>query len=362
MAGVRQRVLFLSSSLAGGGAERFVSTVLVHLDRARFEPLLCLLRHEVDYPLPTDVPVDVLDKRRPWQLPRAILRCARTLDRRRPDVVVSAFAYPTRVAGGALGLAQRRPRWLARVSLPTGDTDPPWLRPWMRRLYRRADAVVANSRALCRDVETRYGVATRHLPNATDFAALECGAGTPVPPPAPGRPRLLSLGRLEPQKRHDRLLEAVARLAEPELVICGEGPERARLERRARELGVADRVRLPGFVAQPFAWLRSADLFVLASDAEGLPNALVEAQGAGLAAVVTDCPSGPAEVVAHGETGLVVPPGDTDALVAAVAELLRDEPRRRRMGQAARARARARWDAAATTRALESLLLELTGD
>jgi N-acetylgalactosamine-N,N'-diacetylbacillosaminyl-diphospho-undecaprenol 4-alpha-N-acetylgalactosaminyltransferase len=363
--GDRQRVLFVSSTLSGGGAERFVSTVLTHLDRTRFVPLLCLLRREITYPLPDDVEVVSLGKRRPWHIPGAIIGLARHVDRLRLDAVVSAFAHPNLVTGSALLLARRRPRWLARISSPPEQTDPAPLRPWMRRLYERADGLVANSEALCRRFAATYPIArgARYLPNATDFAQIDALAGERVPAAPAGRLRVVSAGRLEPPKRFDLLLEAVATLRDRfdlELVICGEGGERARLEDRSRALGLADRVRLAGFVANPFAWMASADLFALSSDAEGLPNALVEAQGLGLAAVATDCATGPAEIVAAGETGLLVPTGDARALAGALAQLLGDDAGRREMGRAARERIRARYAAEPVTRALEAQLLELT--
>ena len=90
---------------------------------------------------------------------------------------------------------------------------------------------------------------------------------------------------------HHLLLEAVAKLADRfaiELVICGEGPQRARLEAVGGRLPAGTRLLLPGFVANPFAWMASADIFALASDVEGLPNALVEAQGLGVGLTAED--------------------------------------------------------------------------
>jgi glycosyltransferase involved in cell wall biosynthesis len=364
VADARLRVLFVCSHLTGGGAERFVSTVLGFLDRDRFAPSLCLLRGERTYPLPEDVPLAVLDKRRPWQMPRAIVRLARLCDALRPEVVLSAFSYPSFVTGNALALARHRPGWVARVASDPQRDESGWLRPWMRRLYRRADLVVANSQALVWRFDLVYPELrgrVRRLPNATDFALLDRLAAEAVEPPAPGRLRVASAGRLARVKRFDLLLDALARLRahrDVELVVCGEGPERSRLERRARRLGLDDRVRLLGFQANPHRWIASAQLFALASDSEGLPNALIEAQGLGVAAVATDCPSGPREIVDDGETGLLVPPGDAAALAAAIDALAGDPARRLAMGAAARTRARARFSAAEVTRELEALLRE----
>jgi glycosyltransferase involved in cell wall biosynthesis len=360
----RRRILFVSSSLAGGGAERFVSTVLSCLDRERFRPSLCLFRRDVVYPLAEDVPVSVVEKTRPWQLPFAVLGLARLIDRQRPDAIFSAFASPSFVTGNALRLARHRPAWIARVSSDPDHTEPGPLRPWMRTLYGRADLVVANARALCARFDAVYGGSgARWLPNATDFDSLEALARNPAPATASGRRRIVSLGRLERVKRFDLLLEAAARLqpeTDLELVICGEGAERPALERQARELGLADRLQLPGFLSNPFPWLAASDLFVLTSDAEGLPNALLEAQGLGLAAVATDCDHGPREIVDDRETGRLVPTGDAAALADAIGQLLADDALRREMGERARTRIRARYAAEPVTRALEDLLLEVT--
>jgi N-acetylgalactosamine-N,N'-diacetylbacillosaminyl-diphospho-undecaprenol 4-alpha-N-acetylgalactosaminyltransferase len=358
-------VLFVCSSLAGGGAERFVSTALGELDRARLEPSLCLLDREIAYPLADDVPCFDLDKRRPRHLPRSILRLARLLDRLRPAVAMSAFSYPSFVLGNALWLARHRPGWVARVSSSPDLSEAGLLRPWMGALYRRADVVLANSDALRRRFDATYprvGRAARRLPNAVDFPRIERLAAEAVPPPPAARARLVSVGRLERVKRFDLLIDALARLAaqaDVELVICGRGPERGRLESLARRLGVADRVHLPGFLANPYPWIASAELFALSSDSEGLPNALIEAQGLGVTAVATDCDFGPREIVEHGATGLLVPPGDAEALAAALAELLRDAPRRRAFGEAARRRALAQFAAGPVTRRLEEILLEV---
>lgn len=367
MGSAAARVLFVSGSLGGGGAERFVSTVLGQLDRERFAPELCLFRREIDYPLPGDVPLALAERGGPLGLAAAVARLARLIDRRRPAAVLSAFASPSFVTGSALLLARQRPPWLARVSSDPDLTEPgPLLRRWMRALYRRADRVVANARFLCERVEAVHAPpgGVHHLPNATDFEALDDLAREDAPGAPAGRLRVISVGRLERVKRFDLLLEAVARLRarfDLELVILGEGRERPRLEARARASDLAGRVQLPGFSPNPYAWLARADLFALSSDSEGLPNALVEAQGLGLAAVATDGASGAADVVEDGVTGRLVPAGDAAALAETLAELLADAPRRAVLGQRARERARARFAAAPVTRALEAHLDAIIG-
>jgi glycosyltransferase involved in cell wall biosynthesis len=144
---------------------------------------------------------------------------------------------------------------------------------------------------------------------------------------------------LEPQKQFDYLLRAFARCssrhAEWSLAIIGEGSERKNLEQIAVELGIADRVRWLGVVAQPERVLLEASIFVLSSRYEGFPNALLEAMSSGLAAVSFDCPSGPAEIIRHEIDGLLVPPQDLEGLAAALDRLMADEVLRERLGRRA---------------------------
>jgi glycosyltransferase involved in cell wall biosynthesis len=132
----------------------------------------------------------------------------------------------------------------------------------------------------------------------------------------------IAAGRLVKKKGFDVLLDALARTRrrrEVRLVILGEGPERSTLESRVAALGLRDVVALPGFVENPLAWFARADLFVLSSFAEGMPNAMLQAMAAGCPVVATDCPSGPREILEDGRWGTLVPPGDAGALAEAIA-------------------------------------------
>jgi len=188
--------------------------------------------------------------------------------------------------------------------------------------------VTAQTEAVCRLLPGRCMV----LPNPVESPA-EGESAPPLGLPA-GRV-LLALGRLAPEKGFDLLLTAFADLAPSRphwsLVILGEGPERPRLEAQRRRLGLEGRTHLPGAVADPSAWLRRAKLFVLSSRYEGFSNALCEAQAWGVPAVAFDCESGPAEILRHGVSGLLVPPGDVPALAASLARLMDDEALRRSM-------------------------------
>ena len=170
----------------------------------------------------------------------------------------------------------------------------------------------------------------------------------PVPPAgaAPDRRSdghtIGAVGRLVPQKGFDLLLDAFARVAQRipdwKLVIWGEGPERAALERQRDRLGLADRVSLPGVTEKPGDWVPRTDLFVLSSRFEGWGIVVGEAMGAGLSVVSFDCQWGPAEMIEHDRSGLLVPNGDGAALGESIVALCNDPARRAALGQAARER------------------------
>jgi glycosyltransferase involved in cell wall biosynthesis len=199
------------------------------------------------------------------------------------------------------------------------------------------------------------------LPNPTDFKTIdELARSRPEFKRTGSGPVLISVGRLSEAKRYDVLLEALLQVRQripAEWWLCGDGPERRKLRRRAEQLGVAGYVRWLGHCQNPFPLMRQADLFVMSSDYEGLPNALIEAQGLGLPAVSTNCPYGPDEIIEDGVTGLLTPVGDAHAIAHAVFRMLDEPASRQRMGDAARNRARKLFGVDLITRQWEEMLL-----
>jgi glycosyltransferase involved in cell wall biosynthesis len=160
-----------------------------------------------------------------------------------------------------------------------------------------------------------------------------------IPPDAPV---LGVLARLAPQKGLTYLVSALpailAQYPDTYVLVVGEGYLRPDLEAQAQELGVESRLLLVGYHANVVDYLRASDMFVLPSLFEGMPLSILEAMGAGLPVIATAVDGTP-EVVIDGETGLLVPPADPEALAQAVNRLLDDRQLAARMGQAGRARA-----------------------
>ena len=203
-----------------------------------------------------------------------------------------------------------------------------------RALWRFADAVVTNSYAVAADLKRiapAISPRVRVIRNPVVCPDLSARAMEPVDHPWLSEdevPVVLAAGSLGPIKDHATLLKAFALVAgerPARLVIIGEGGQRDHLLALAHELRIADKVDLPGFQRNPFAWMARARVFVMSSLFEGAPNALVQAMACGTAVVSTDCPGGTREILGDGAWGALTPVGDHPALAAAISEAL-DNP------------------------------------
>ncbi len=364
---VTRTLLLVSGSLNKGGAERFASTLMQHLDRARVRPQLCLARDEIGYPLAEDVALHILDHSGIWHLPRTVSRLRRLIDQIRPEVLLSNLHATNVVCGMALRGSAHQPTWVARIGSNPAEADGVLGSFLARRLYPRADRVAVVARGLVSAVKSHYPCTKDRisvLPNPTDFDAIDRWAEEPplrVKPEA--GPLVIAIGRVRPEKRYDLLIDAIERVRkrhQATLWICGDGPRLQAIRKQVRRLRLEGSVRLLGHCANPYALVRQADVFVLSSDFEGLPNALIEAQGLGIPAVSTRCRYGPEEIIEDGRTGLLTPVGDAEALAEAISKILADTELRRRMIVAARAVTRERFAAGALTRAWEAAMFSET--
>lgn len=208
------------------------------------------------------------------------------------------------------------------------------------RWYPHAAAIVAVSNGVADDVAAFTGLPRERVTtiyNPVDIAQISASADAEIDEPwlKSGQPPVVvAVGRLDRQKDYPTLLRAFAvvrRRQRLRLIILGVGPDRDRLSALCGELGVAEDVKFTGLVANPFAYMRRASLFVLASLWEGFPNALLEALACGCPVVSTDCPSGPRELLADGTYGPLVPVGDPTALAEAMLASLDAPPPRRRL-------------------------------
>jgi glycosyltransferase involved in cell wall biosynthesis len=344
-AGERLRVLLLIDRLRGGGAESFVVGLATHLPRERIDVSVCATRAKV-----TGLLVEMLDaagvrhvaleRRSRWDLLR--MRRLATLLRSGRFDIVHAHKFGSNVWGTLLGRACGIPVVIAQEHSWSYQGRP--LRKWIdgRVVGRLATRFVAVSDAdAARMVEKEKvppgkvvvmptGYIARPFASDTDLRS-ELGVG-------PETPLIGTAVILRYEKAIDVLLEAHARLLasmpEAHLVIAGDGPIRTELEGYAQGLPLDGRVHFLGPRDDVDAILRSLDVAVLSSDFEGKPLFVFECM-ANRTPLVATAVGGLLELVRDGETGVLVPPRDPEALAGAVAGLLADREKAAKIAAAA---------------------------
>lgn len=335
------RLALFLPTLDDGGAER----VMLQLGDS-----FAARGHPVD--LVIGIPGGPLDSQVPPSVRRVELGASRSilalpalvryLRAVRPAALLSTLEHSNVLALWARALARTGTRVVLREAsmvMPAATLEGPRLkvqRRVMRLFYGRADAIVGVSRSVSDSLTGELGIPadlvhTVYNPVITPELALKAAAPLDDPWFAPGAPPVvLGVGRLVPQKGFATLVRAFAdlRARRPaRLVILGEGAERGALEALARELGVGDDVRLPGFDHNPFRWMARAAAFALPSQFEGLPGALIQAMACGCRVISTDCPGGSREILADGALGPLVPVGDAAALARGISALLDEAAR-----------------------------------
>lgn len=333
------KVALFISSLEGGGAERVIVT-LANQFAEQGHQVDFLLRKKVGVYLSEVSPkVNIVDFGKARMI-QCLLPLMRYLHAERPVGLLSSLPYPNMLNVMATRLIRARTRAVVReANTPsmrargTALTRKDWIieRLNLKLWYPQADWVVAVSSGVLRDLYRSTAVPRERIvliynPSYTN-RLLELRE-QPVEHPwfALGEPPVvLGVGRFYPQKDFSTLIKAFAlvRAQRPaRLVILGEGPLRPQLEALAQQLGVADQVSMPGFVENPFAYMRRAAVFVLPSQYEGLPNVLIQAMACGCPVVSTNCPSGPEDILDNGKYGHLVPVGDVEAIANAILRVL----------------------------------------
>jgi glycosyltransferase involved in cell wall biosynthesis len=330
-------ITIILPDLRGGGAERLHIVLASHWSALGIKVDFVLMRRcgELLSLLPDGIGIVDLSVDR---IRCAILPLARYLRKVRPDIVVSAMWPLTSAAVFSWRLAGKPGRLYLSDHIRLGISCvqelnmSPWLLGAVMRLtYPTASGLIAVSQGVKQDMRCLGGFTDSQVRVIYNPAATGI---SPKPEPKNARQKMwgtgfdhhfLSVGALKEQKDHATLIRAFALLPESlnaKLTILGEGPLRAELEALVQQLGLQNRIAMPGFVVDTYPWYRTADLFVLSSRWEGFGNVIVEALECGVQVVSTDCQSGPAEILENGRIGRLVPIQKPAALAASMATAL----------------------------------------
>ncbi|WGH79641.1 glycosyltransferase family 4 protein [Jannaschia ovalis] len=338
------RIVFFQSGLGAGGAEKNIAAIATHRAALGDDVHIVSMtapRGGAYFDVPDTVTTHVMPARGrvPLQLRRLryVRRMMRTLA---PDLVIS-FLTKINVLT-LLAMPERRfPIIASERNNPRAQRNNRLWKHLNLFALGRADRIVMLTEAALAELP-------RTLRDRAEVIYVPCPPAAGARYANTGGKRVVAVGRLDGQKGFDLLIAAFAAVhrdhPDASLTIFGEGQERARLERMVAEAGLGAAVTLPGVTAARGAWIGEGDIFVFSSRHEGFGNALAEATAAGMPSISFDCEFGPAEIITHGETGLLVPPEDTDALARAISGLLADPAQQARLSAAARERNAKRFD------------------
>ncbi|HSD37615.1 MAG TPA: glycosyltransferase [Rhodocyclaceae bacterium] len=354
--GPRRRIGLLIDSLIGGGAERVVLNLASAFRQLGHQVHVIVVRNEIQHVLPEGIPVHVMPQMKrssgikfidklvlAWHMRQLVAGIEK--DGKSFDFFVSSAEDSDRLSAMA---------GLPRVYIRYRNSMVGYLRhkighkTGLKRLWREfkwrahfesvygGRDIITVSDALHDDIVTGAGVQPRSLRtiyNPFDFDAIRRQSGEYVPDMT--EPYVVYAARFNSRKRQDLLLEAYAQSAARmthKLVLIGDAytaSERDWLDetkQRIAQLGLEQRVVLPGFQTNPFPWIRNAALFAMSSDSEGLPTVLIESLILGTPVVSTDCPTGPSEILTGPLARFLCPCDDAEALASLIDQALTDYP------------------------------------
>ena len=330
-------MFYITTIERGGGAERVICNLANQFSNAGNQCIVVTsndseqkyeLGKNIEYIPLTDTRISSFIRRN-WKLFRLLRK---VVAEHKPDVLISFMAEPNfRTIPACAGT---KTKTIISVRNDPNREYPSLIHKFLAKtLFRKADFTVFQTK----DAQTWFPKSiirkSAIIKNQVDYRFFD---EKQIEIPS----NILSVGRLEPQKNHKLLIDAFSKISDKcsdNLIIIGEGSLRAELENQIVNLGLSKRVLLPGTTDNVMKKLKSAKIFALSSDYEGLPNTLMEAMAIGLPCVSTDCPcGGPKELILNENNGLLTQVGNVDSMSAALARFLSDDALRKKCGDNAK--------------------------
>ncbi len=338
----RARILLLVSHLGNGGAEHVMALLARGISQERYEVHIGVVaaRHAAGVALPPRILVHTLGAGRARA---AAIPLLQLVWRIRPEVILSGsievsflalLLRPYFPAGTSVLVRQNG---MVSCALKSGGV-PRYTRLLFRLLYRRADAIICQTRAMAEDLAQELRVEPERiavLANPVDLEGIRAGRAL-TPFWSGNGPHLLAVGRLSREKGFDLLLEALACVRRyfpaADLTIVGAGREEAALKELSSQLELGAAVRFAGYVEPPYAFYTQATAFVLSSRYDAMPNAMLEAAAAGLPLVATPASGGIAELLRGRRGAWLAPEITAEALAATLLQALKSLRHGERIG------------------------------
>ena len=332
------RCLFVSAGMLYGGAERVTSILVNEWAKRGCETKILVTRTDgiSKYPLSQNVEMvscyAEVKKAKVGQL--AIIKTIRAICKEwKPDVVISFYNDLCALASIAV-LDLHVPLIYSERNDPNRTNQRKIDQVYRKIVENRANKIVFQTKGAQECYRQKVQKKSVVILNPLDTTAF------PIHDFLHEKKEIVSVGRLEPQKNQKLLLEAFSmvtdELPDYNLVIYGEGSLRKELETYIESKGLTNKVFLPGVKSGIQEYIKDASLFVLSSDYEGIPNALIEAMAMGLPCISTDCsPGGAREVIKSSVNGVIVPCENKKMLARAIKEAINDKEKAKQMGNLA---------------------------
>lgn len=333
------KIAMLIGALSKGGSERVLVNLSEHLITQGWQvTMVTQYQKDEEYPLNSkvkrliaDITEEEVSSNRILNFKRRFCKLRNIWKQEKPDVILSFIGKNNMMAlltSRFLGI----PVAVSVRGEPTMEYYSKWMRVAARSLFKLADGVILQTKRCMEFFPKSVKRKAIILKNPVSPSFFR--------PPYTGlrEKEIVAVGRIDENKNHEMLIRAFAQIAEefPEyrVSIYGQGELRQHLNDLAAELGLSDRIRLPGAVQDVAAVIEKAGVFVLTSDTEGVPNTLIEAMLLGLTVVSTDCPcGGPADLITDGQNGILTPVRDVQQMAESLRRAIADAEHQGEMGR-----------------------------
>jgi glycosyltransferase involved in cell wall biosynthesis len=330
----KQAIAFILPNLTAGGAERVFVNLLQEFNRTRF--YLHLIVVDPTGPYMENVPDDIAFHGLGYKkVSRAIPKMVKTIRKINPDIIISTLDHLNLALLLVKPLLPNKTRlFLRECNLTSSNLSIGFknfvFRILKKRLLNSADRVICPADAIKNDLRINFGIKPEKMVtiyNPVRVEEIRSRVQPQQPDAADSGYKIVSIGTLEYRKGFDLLISAMSKIVEKNnkihLAILGDGPEKENLGKQIQSLNLLDHVTLEGYQKDPYNYLSNADLFVLSSRYEGLPNAVLESLACGTRVVAFNCPGGIEEIIVNQTQGVLVPESDINALSMAIEKQIR---------------------------------------
>jgi glycosyltransferase involved in cell wall biosynthesis len=329
---IKRKISIFLPNLDGGGAEKSMAILANSFFERGYHVDLIMSNARGPFLEILNKRIVCIDLKSPSVL-RSLFKLANYFRKNSPDAVLTALNYANVTAILARIISGKNFRLIIsehnnnfnRKNINNSGIKIFGLMILVKVLYPFADVIVSVSKELSDEIKRNIVFnkqKVKYIYNTITFSDTKTDTTIKIP-----EPYVIAVGRLECQKNYSLLIKAFSLLTKHQqinLLILGEGSQRQLLERLVQELGLNEKIFLPGFVMNPAFYLSTSKLFVLSSDYEGFGNVLVEAMYSGIPIVSTNCKFGPNEILEGGKWGRLVEPGDAEGLCQAMLDTLND--------------------------------------